>query len=92
VIGDLLATDLGVWMLTHAKAVEDDGVTRYVPTLDPKVLTYVNGAVQFVFLAETLGPKRVLHTAAVREVRGGQSCPAAGADGDGRDGDLVPRK
>lgn len=61
-IGRLLATDLGVWFLSHAKTVEDDGLTRYVAKLDGKVLTYVQGAAQFVFLAETLGPKRVLHT------------------------------
>jgi hypothetical protein len=62
VIGKLLSTDLGVWFLTHAKTVEEGNLTRYVPKLDPKVLTYVNGVVQFVFLAETLGPRRVLHT------------------------------
>jgi hypothetical protein len=75
VVGDLLATDLGVWMLTHAKAVEDEGVTRYVPTLDAKVLTYVNGAVQFVLLAETLGPNRVLHTAPSARFEAGSRVP-----------------
>jgi hypothetical protein len=62
-IGNLLSSDLGVWFLTHTKAVEEDGVTRYVPKLDNKVQTYVQGAAQFVFLAETLGPRRKLHTA-----------------------------
>jgi hypothetical protein len=63
VIGKLLTTNLGVWFLSHTKTVEDKQGVRYVPRLDGKVVTYVNGAVQFVFLAETLGPKRVLHTA-----------------------------
>lgn len=61
-IGKLLATDLGVWFLTHTKAEQDGEVTRYKPTLNGKVLTYVQGACQFVFLVETLGTKRVLHT------------------------------
>jgi hypothetical protein len=52
VVGSLLASDLGVWFLTHTKTIEDNGVTRYVPKLDGKVLTYVQGATQFVFLAE----------------------------------------
>lgn len=62
-IGQLLATDLGVWFLTHTKAMQDGQLTRYVPKLDTRVLTYVQGACQFVFLVETLGPRRVLHTA-----------------------------
>jgi hypothetical protein len=61
-VGRLLRTGLGIWFLTHTRAVDDDGVTRYVAKLDGKVLTYVQGACEFVLLAETLGPKRLLHT------------------------------
>lgn len=61
-ISRLLATDLGIWFVSHTKPVEVEKVTRYVPRLDGRVLTYVQGAVQFIFLAETLGPKRQLHT------------------------------
>lgn len=75
VLGKLLATDLGVWMLTHVKPVEEGNLTRYVPTLDPKVATYVNGVVQFVFLAETLGPKRVLHTQPSAKFEAGSRVP-----------------
>jgi hypothetical protein len=75
VIGKLLATDLGVWFLTHAKPVEEGNITRYVPTLDQKALTYVNGVVQFVFLAETLGPKRVLHTQPSAKFEAGSRVP-----------------
>jgi hypothetical protein len=60
-IGRLLTTDLGVWFISHTREVEEGGVTKHVPKLDPKVLTYIHGATQFVFLAEA-GPKRVLHT------------------------------
>jgi hypothetical protein len=75
VIGKLLATDMGVWFLTHAKPVEEGNLTRYVPKLDGKVLTYVNGVVQFVFLAETLGPKRVLHTQPSAKFEAGSRVP-----------------
>lgn len=61
-VGKLLATNLGVWFLTHTKTIEEGNLTRYVPKLDGKVQTYVQGATQFVFLAEALGNNRVLHT------------------------------
>lgn len=63
VVGRLLATDLGVWFVTHAREKEEDGVSRYVAKLDNRVLTYVQGACDFIFLAEAIGPKRRLHTA-----------------------------
>lgn len=63
VIGKLLSLDIGVWFLTHTKTIEDAGVTRHVAKLDGKVVTFVQGAADFVFLAEHLGPHRLLHTA-----------------------------
>jgi hypothetical protein len=75
VVGQLLASDLGVWFLSHTKTVENGQITQYVPKLDSKVYTYVNGAVQFVFLAETLGPKRVLHTAPSAKFEAGSRVP-----------------
>jgi AAA domain-containing protein len=63
VVGRLLSTPLGVWFVTHAREKEEDGVTRYVAKLDNRVLTYVQGACDFIFLAEAIGPKRRLHTA-----------------------------
>jgi hypothetical protein len=74
-LGQLFASDMGVWLLTHVKGIEEGQLTRYVPTLSPKVLTYVNGAVQFVFLAETLGPKRVLHTQPSAKFEAGSRVP-----------------
>jgi hypothetical protein len=74
-IGKLLSTDLGVWFLTHTKAVDDNGVTRYVPRLESRVLSYVQGATQFVFLAEALGNKRVLHTAPSAKFEAGSRVP-----------------
>jgi hypothetical protein len=74
-VGKLLATNLGVWFLTHTKTVEESGLTRYVPKLEGRVLTYVQGAAQFVFLAESLGPKRVLHTAPSAKFEAGSRVP-----------------
>ena len=74
-IGNLLDSDLGVWFLTHTKTVDDGGVTRYLPRLDNKVQTYVQGATQFVFLAETLGKKHVLHTQPSAKFEAGSRVP-----------------
>jgi hypothetical protein len=74
-IGQLLATNLGVWFLTHTRVLQDGQATRYVPRLDGKVLTYVEGAVQFILLAETLGPRRQLHTAPTAKFQAGSRVP-----------------
>jgi hypothetical protein len=59
----------------YAGPNKEGNLTRYVPKLDGKVLTYVNGVVQFVFLAETLGPKRVLHTQPSAKFEAGSRVP-----------------
>lgn len=74
-IGKLLASPLGVWFLTHTKTVEDDGLTRHVAKLDGKVVTFVQGACDFVFLAEKLGPRRLLHTEASAKFEAGSRFP-----------------
>lgn len=75
VIGKLLALNVGVWFLTHTKTIEDAGVTRHVAKLDGKVVTYVQGAADFVFLAEHLGPRRLLHTAPSAKFEAGSRVP-----------------
>jgi hypothetical protein len=62
-LGKLIASPLGIWMLSHTKEQQDGNLIRYRSKLDNRVLTYVQGACQFVLLAETLGPRRKLHTA-----------------------------
>jgi hypothetical protein len=74
-ISRLLSTDLGVWFVSHTKPTEIEKVTRYVPRLDGRVLTYVQGAVQFIFLAETLGPRRQLHTQPTARFEAGSRVP-----------------
>lgn len=67
-IGRLLATDLGIWFIGHAKEKQDEGtkVMRYHADINRavggEIGGYILGACQFVFLAETLGPTRQLHT------------------------------
>lgn len=74
-IGRLLATSYGVWFVSHTDTVEENKIQRYVPRLDKRVRTYIQGAVQFVFLAETLGTKRVLHTAPSQKFEAGSRVP-----------------
>jgi energy-coupling factor transporter ATP-binding protein EcfA2 len=61
-LGALFASKFGVWLLSHAREKQDGNLTRYSSELDKKVLTYVQGACQFILLAETLGTGRKLHT------------------------------
>lgn len=61
-IGKLTSSPLGVWFLSHAREKQDGNITRYGTKLDNRVETYIKGVCQGVFLAEALGPKRVLHT------------------------------
>jgi hypothetical protein len=61
-IGRLLASEMGVWFITHVREKTEGDVTIYAPKLDPKIYAWVQGACDFVFLAESAGSKRLLHT------------------------------
>lgn len=61
-LGKLIATGLGVWFIGHVREKQDGDLTRYQAKLDQRVLTYVQGASDFILLAEKLGPHRRLHT------------------------------
>jgi hypothetical protein len=74
-IGRLLATGMGVWFIGHARDKQDGQLTRYVPKLDSRVLTYVQGACDVILLAENLGSRRVLHTAASAKFEAGSRVP-----------------
>lgn len=74
-VGKLLATPYGIWFVTHTDTVEDGAITRYVPKLDKRVKTYVQGACDFVLLAEALGARRVLHTAPSAKFEAGTRVP-----------------
>ncbi len=74
-VGKLLASSLGVWFLSHADEKGDP--VRYVSKLDKKVLSWVQGATQFVFLAEALGTggRRQLHTQPSASFEAGSRVP-----------------
>lgn len=74
-VGKLFAASVGIWFLSHTDTEENGQITRYVPRLDKRVRTYVSGACQFVLLAETLGPKRVLHTQPSARFEAGSRVP-----------------
>lgn len=74
-VGALLRSNMGVWFISHVKETQEAGVTRYKSKLDARVLTYVQGACDFVLLAEALGPKRVLHTAPSAKFEAGSRVP-----------------
>lgn len=62
-IGRLVAAPVGIWFLSHTDLIDDQGSSRYVARLDKRVRPYIQGLCHFVFLAETLGPKRQIRTA-----------------------------
>jgi hypothetical protein len=60
----LLALPVGVWMVSHATDVEDEGGTkRLVDTVPKRVRTWVHGEADYILCAERVGPRRELHTA-----------------------------
>lgn len=73
-IGKLLGTSLGIWFLTHTEAVKDEQIVRHVPLLSKQVRPYVEAVTDFNFLAEAIGGKRILHTAATSKFSAGGRC------------------
>lgn len=62
-IDKLLAAPVGVWFLSHVETVQDGNQISYIPKIDKRVRTYIEGACDFCLLAEANGPNRKLHTA-----------------------------
>jgi hypothetical protein len=79
-VSKLFTSPYGIWFLSHTdqETVKRKGrpeQTRYVPRLDKKVRTYVEGACQFIFLAENLNDRRQLRTRASAEFGAGSRVP-----------------
>lgn len=74
-VSKLLATDYGVWFLSHTEAVQDGNVTQYAPKLDKRIIDDIDGACDFVLLADARGPKRQLHTAPSARFQAGTRTP-----------------
>ena len=62
-VDKLLAAPCGVWFLSHVETIQDGNQVTYIPKIDKKVRTYVEGAVDFALLAEARGATRQLITA-----------------------------
>jgi hypothetical protein len=75
VLGGLLASDLGVWFLTHTKTIEDNGVTRYVPKLDGKVSPTCRAPRSSCSWRRRSATKRVLHTQPSAKFEAGSRVP-----------------
>jgi hypothetical protein len=74
-VGKLLATSYGIWFSGHADLVEVNKVQKYVPVLDKRVRTYITGACGFIFIAERVGVKRILHTQPSERFEAGSRVP-----------------
>lgn len=74
-LDQLLATPYGVWFISHADTVQDGSRITYLPKIDKRVRTYVEGACDFCLLAEATGPNRVLHTAPSGRYQAGSRVP-----------------
>lgn len=74
-VGRLFASQLGIWFVSHTDTEENEGQSRYIPRLDKRVRTYVEGACQFILLAEALGKTRQLRTAPSPKFGAGSRVP-----------------
>jgi hypothetical protein len=74
-VSKLLATDCGVWFLSHTEQIQDGNVVQYAPKLDKRIIDDVDGACDFVLLADVRGPNRQLHTAPSARFQAGTRTP-----------------
>lgn len=74
-VGKLLSTGLGIWFLGHTELVEVQKSQRMVPTVDKRVRGFILGACDFIFQAEALGPRRILHTQPSERFEAGSRVP-----------------
>lgn len=77
-LGRLLAAPVGIWFLAHLreKTDKEGQLTVYAPDMDKAVHGYIMGAVDFVWLAETLkNGRRVVHTQPTAHFEAGSRVP-----------------
>lgn len=74
-VGKLLASALGLWFVGHADLIEVNKVQKYVPVLDKRVRNYITGACGFIFIAERVGPRRIIHTQPSERFEAGSRVP-----------------
>jgi hypothetical protein len=73
----LLAAPLGVWFIGHADDMQVDSKTRFIPKLDKRVRTYVQGACEVVLVRRAPRPvkRTFLHTAPTAKFEAGSAGP-----------------
>lgn len=78
-VGRLISSGLGIWFISHADTEETNAsgrnVTRYIPKLDKRVRSYVEGVCAYIWLLETLSQARTLHTAPSPRFQAGSRTP-----------------
>lgn len=77
-IGRLLAAPVGIWFIAHLreKTDKEGQLVVYAPDMDKAVHGYIMGAVDFVWLAETLpNGRRVVHTQPTPHFEAGSRVP-----------------
>lgn len=74
-VGKLLGTEHGAWFIGHADLVEINKIQKMVPSLDKRVRNYITGACGFIFIAERVGPRRILHTQPSERFEAGSRVP-----------------
>lgn len=74
-VDKLLASPLGVWFVTHVDTVQDGSTVQYVPRLDKRVKTYIEGVTDFVLIGESTGKERRLRTAPSARFQTGARVP-----------------
>jgi hypothetical protein len=71
----LLALPIGVWLISHAERIEDDGRTKLEPAVSKRVRQYVLGQVDYVLCAERVGSRSELRTQPTSRYQAGSRVP-----------------
>jgi hypothetical protein len=74
-LSPLLATSLGVWFISHTDTIQDGNRITYIPKIDKRVRTLIEGACDFCLLAEATNGQRYLHTTPSGRYQAGSRVP-----------------
>jgi len=78
-VGRLLGAPIGIWFITHLRERMNikGELLAYVPDMDKNVHAYIAGAVDFLWLAESVKGKRQIHTQPTQHFEAGSRVPIA---------------
>lgn len=76
-VGRLLAAPVGIWFITHLRERMNikGELLAYVPDMDKNVHAYIAGAVDFLWLAESVNGQRQIHTQPTKHFEAGSRRP-----------------